>query len=65
MSDIVQVALITGISSAVPSLFVAWLNYRKINGVHSEMNGMKKALVEGAMREGHTQGMKDEKANPS
>ena len=65
MSDAVQIAIITGLTSAIPSLVVAWLNNRKITGVHAEMNGMKKALVESARVEGHAKGVADEKANPS
>jgi hypothetical protein len=73
VSDIVQVALVTGLSTAIPSLVVAWLNYQKISGVHKEMNGMKQALVDSAGREGraegkiegHAQGVQDEKANPT
>lgn len=66
MSDPVKIAIVQGVATAIPILFVQWLNHRKVS---KEMNGMKTALIEGAEREGlaigkiegHADGVKDQK----
>lgn len=65
VSDAVQIAIIAGLAQAIPTMVVAVLGYRKLNGLHHEMNSMKDALVASAKIEGHAQGVKDEKANPT
>lgn len=73
MSDAVQIALITSITTALPILLGMWIAHIKqavkIDKVVTEFNGMKDALVKGAEREGlakgkiegHADGVKDQK----
>jgi len=72
MNDIVQVALISGITTAVPllatqavNLVVSLRNNRKIDQIKQQTDGLTKALVQttrsDALQEGHAQGVKDEK----
>lgn len=73
MSDAVQIALITSITTALPILLGMWIAHLKqsvkIDKVVTEFNGMKDALVKGAEREGlakgklegHADGVKDQK----
>lgn len=64
MSDAVIIAIIVGASQVITAL-LSLLTYRKISGLHHEMNSMKDSMVQSARVEGHAQGMKDEKAKPS
>jgi short-subunit dehydrogenase len=72
MNDIVQVALISGITTALPllatqgvNLIVSLRNNRKIDQLKEQTDGLTKALVQttrsDALQEGHAQGVKDEK----
>ena len=67
MNDIVQVAIITGLSTAAPimagqviNLVVSLRNGRKADEIKVATDGMKDALVAAALKEGHAQGVKDE-----
>jgi molybdenum cofactor biosynthesis enzyme MoaA len=68
MNDAVEIALITGLTTGVPllaaqvvNLIVSLRNNRKITEIKVATDGMKDELVKAALKEGHAQGVKDEK----
>ena len=74
MNDIVQVALISGVTTALPllatqavNLIVSLRNSRKITEIKKATDGMKDELVKvtrsNALKEGHAQGVIDEKTH--
>jgi hypothetical protein len=74
MNEVVQVAIVTGLTTAVPllatqavQLIVSLRNTRKINEIKQQTDGLTTALVNvtrsDALQEGHAQGVKDEKIN--
>ena len=68
MNDTVQIALISGLTTAAPlviaqlvNLSVSLRNGKKADDIKKATDGMKDALVAAALKEGHAQGVKDEK----
>lgn len=62
MSEPVQIALITGLCTGVPTLIIGLITLFRVGRVEHHTNSMKDALISGAAREGHAQGVKDERA---
>lgn len=67
MNDTVQIALISGLTTAAPlviaqlvNLSVSLRNGKKADDIKKATDGMKDALVAAALKEGHAQGVKDE-----
>lgn len=64
ITEPVLLAIVAAAASTVASLItllVSIVNNRKIDTVQKATNGMKDALVAAAEREGHAEGVRDEK----
>ena len=67
MNDTVQIALISGLTTAAPLVIAQLVNLsvslrkgKKADDIKKATDGMKDALVAAALKEGHAQGVKDE-----
>jgi len=74
MNDVVEIALITGLTTGVPllaaqivNLIVSLRNSGKITEIKKQTDGLTKTLVQttrhDALQEGHAQGIKDAEVN--
>jgi hypothetical protein len=67
MTDIVKVALISGVCGAVPSIgavILGLLNRSKLGAVETKVDGRLTQLLELTQKSSHAEGMKEEKDNP-
>jgi hypothetical protein len=65
MTDLVKVAIITGIFTSLPSVVGTIATWRKLHTVGKEMNGMKDQLVKSTGDAAFAAGRKEEKENPT